>query len=614
MEFETDSDVDDLWDDGPFVIEEPEVPRKRRRRPKVSADDLEQSPWGKMLRDPNISDPDSYVGMKFRVRFRTPYPVFAEIVVPMCVQRNVFRTIRDDKAIPVKFKVLISLRILGRGHDFDTMEELSMVPMSTCHAIFKQFIFTFVYEFFDEFVKMPVGDDLKKVMRVYKMMGLNGCAGSLDCTHIYWKRCPREWTNYCTGKEKTTTLAFLVVVDHDKRVLICSDAFFGAANDKLIVKSVPETSRIIHGSLQDVLYTLYVDDNTTVSVRGAWLLADGGFLTIGCFMDPGMNNFSMEMVRWSEFMESVRKDVECFFGIVKQRFRWLWGYNFSQDYETITAGFKTACILHNIILEYDRAFHEEAARWENVDWSQVDPNLSEEDIAAAVAAAASPENAANEDMPFLPDPISAEGAVAICSNSSYDYARLKDMLIRSFHIQFRMGQVYWPKRFQGWQRDCFALERIVQRITRECKNALYGRLSHYVNGAGDDIGEGLFSTIPFSEGDCIAEFHRDNDRSIDDAQLDLLKEVGLARFVIRIKDGVYWDCRLNRYAGICMASLANSPRGLRHRDTGSPAPRANCELRIHGSGSEKVARLVSLTHIDAHTEIMWNYGAGHHLN
>ena len=95
----------------------------------------------------------------------------------------------------------------------------------------------------------------------------------------------------------------------------------------------------------------------------------------------------------------------------------------------------------------------------------------------------------NEDISFfLPDPISAEGAVAICSNSSYDYARLKDMLIRSFHIQFRMGQVYWPKRFQSWQRDCFALEGIVQRITLEYKNALYyGRLFHYVNGASDDI-------------------------------------------------------------------------------------------------------------------------------
>ena len=44
MEFESDSEVYDLCNDCPYVIEEPEVPRSRKKRPEVNADDLEQSP------------------------------------------------------------------------------------------------------------------------------------------------------------------------------------------------------------------------------------------------------------------------------------------------------------------------------------------------------------------------------------------------------------------------------------------------------------------------------------------------------------------------------------------------------------------------------------------
>jgi hypothetical protein len=98
-----------------------------------------------------------------------------------------------------------------------------------------------VEHFFDIFVTIPKGDKLRKVMEVNKMLGFNGCFGSIDCTHIFWKRCPKEWANYCMGKEKCATLSFQVAVDHDKRIILCSGAFFGAANDKLIVQEVAET-------------------------------------------------------------------------------------------------------------------------------------------------------------------------------------------------------------------------------------------------------------------------------------------------------------------------------------------------------------------------------------
>lgn len=44
-------------------------PRKRIRRQRITADDLWKSPWGILLRNPEVADPTSLVGTKFRLRF-----------------------------------------------------------------------------------------------------------------------------------------------------------------------------------------------------------------------------------------------------------------------------------------------------------------------------------------------------------------------------------------------------------------------------------------------------------------------------------------------------------------------------------------------------------------
>jgi hypothetical protein len=74
---------------------------------------------------------------------------------------------------------------------------------------------------------------------------------------------------------------------------------------------------------------------------------------------------------WSEWIESVRKDVECTFGILKNRFRILLnGINY-QKKETIEHIFVAACMLHNIILGYDS---DGSTEWERgVNWEDLHP-------------------------------------------------------------------------------------------------------------------------------------------------------------------------------------------------------------------------------------------------
>jgi hypothetical protein len=313
-------------------------PRPRNRGNNVTAEELERSAWGQLINSPDVGDPLSRNGIKFRARFRTPYPLFSELLVPLCIQYNVFKIQRENFGVPVKFRVLIGLRFLARAHDSDTMEELSQVKSSTCHTIFHQFI--------------------------------DG------------------------------------MVEH--------------------------------------LFPLFL---------------------------------------------------------------------------------------------------------------------------------------------------------------------LKDLLITSFNYQLKIGQVYWPRRFEAWQKDCLAIQKIQARIAKEVFNALYGAVSNYVDRQGDSLGQGLFSTIAFVRGDVIAEFHGDLISYEDYLDLELQ---GMHRFVIKVKHGVYLDCRKNRFKGRCKASLANSPLHAVHKLTGVRAV-ANCSLHVSGpAGDHKAVTLVcSANRIDRNTEILWCYGSGH---
>jgi hypothetical protein len=87
--------------------------------------------------------------------------------------------------------------------------------------------------------------------------------------------------------------------------------------------------------------------------KGAYFITDGGMPKCNIFIDPIKNPCTKKETYWSEWLESVRKDVECAIGNIKTRFRFLWFMIFYHDYHTIEHAFKSACIIHNMLLIHD---------------------------------------------------------------------------------------------------------------------------------------------------------------------------------------------------------------------------------------------------------------------
>ena len=117
-----------------------------------------------ILNHPKTMIPGTFEYVKLRLRFRVPYPIFKERLVPAVKEaKNI--NVQRESYIPLEFKVMIALRMIGRDSDCDTASELSGVPKSTCNNIFN---LGFSSSFYDDFVYFPEKEeDLKGVMETF---------------------------------------------------------------------------------------------------------------------------------------------------------------------------------------------------------------------------------------------------------------------------------------------------------------------------------------------------------------------------------------------------------------------------------------------------------------
>ena len=130
------------------------------------------------------------------------------------------------------------LRVLGRGWCFDDVAEASGMSEAVAQKMFHRFCKRFTKLKYATYIYRPEGEELKRVLNTYALLGLPGCVGSTDCTHIKWDRCPVSLFNLCKGKESYPSLSYSVTVDHNRRILGITTGFWGAKNDKTIVRQV----------------------------------------------------------------------------------------------------------------------------------------------------------------------------------------------------------------------------------------------------------------------------------------------------------------------------------------------------------------------------------------
>jgi hypothetical protein len=95
-------------------------------------------------------------------------------------------------------------------------------------------------------------------------------------------------------------------------------------------------------------------DDDFLDLSSCYVIVDGGYLE---WVETISGYLGSECLRtkfkFSDWIGSVRKDVECFFGILKNRFRFLKNPITLQDQSDVDNAFLTCCIINNMILAED---------------------------------------------------------------------------------------------------------------------------------------------------------------------------------------------------------------------------------------------------------------------
>jgi hypothetical protein len=132
----------------------------------------------------------------------------------------------------------------------------------------------------------------------------------------------------------------------------------GRWNDQSMVRLDTFVSGIRDGSvLEDCDFELLArgKDGKVKSLcfLGAYLIIDNGYLNWSCTVPPfGVTN-DVNEIRLSKWLESMRKDVECTFGLLKGSWRILKSGVRIYGVDLVDHIWFTCCALHNWLLEVD---------------------------------------------------------------------------------------------------------------------------------------------------------------------------------------------------------------------------------------------------------------------
>lgn len=261
------------------------------------------------------------------------------------------------ESIPFEIKVLACLRHLGRGECWDTIKELcnDIPSITTLQSFFPRFTKAMREVYQDDVIHTPrTPTEIKSVLERSQRKGTPGCLGFMDGVHVHWDRCPTMFRHMCLCKNEYPTIGWQCSVNHNRRFMSVADAQMGSVNDKTACKYDNFVQRLRNDPLyKDTTYMIYDVRGESHEEKGLWLNVDGGYLSIPELLVGDPCILEVYMDKWTSFMESERKHVECAFGILKARFRILKLPIRMFKFHEINNMFVTCCILHNMCLEFD---------------------------------------------------------------------------------------------------------------------------------------------------------------------------------------------------------------------------------------------------------------------
>ena len=200
--------------------------------------------------------------------------------------------------------------------------------------------------------RKPNEEELRTIVTEYEKRGFPGCIGAVDCMHLNWKNCPLAFKGqYNNPKDgKLATISCEALCDSS---LYCWHWFpgrCGTNNDLTVMRNSPLFIEIFSGKRRMELPEGF-QINGIVRRWLLYMLADGIYPPWCIFAKPNNAPINEKETVYTKSQESVRKDIERFFGVLQGRFRILRHELHEWSDELIILISKVCVILHNMIVD-----------------------------------------------------------------------------------------------------------------------------------------------------------------------------------------------------------------------------------------------------------------------
>lgn len=248
-------------------------------------------------------------------------------------------------------RLLLPLKCLAYGVPPHTFSDYFQMSKQFARSCCKKFDRTMKNIYKNEYLRTPTAEDLKSIVGLHRSVhGVDGMFGLLDCSHTYWKNCPKAWQGSFKGKEKACSIVLEAICDYNLWLWHFSYGYAGTLNDKNILQLSPLLESLANGEFKDLeaLATIIPFLVGEEEFNNLFILVDGIYPKYSRFV-RGLKEPLTKIERvFTSWQESARKDIERAFGVLQGKFQFMTRPIMLHKLKDIAARVASCVMLHNM--------------------------------------------------------------------------------------------------------------------------------------------------------------------------------------------------------------------------------------------------------------------------
>ncbi|KAG7336608.1 plant transposon protein [Nitzschia inconspicua] len=258
-----------------------------------------------------------------------------------------------DDQCSLEAKLLLPIKTLACGVPCHTFIDYFQMSRQYARECCLQFDIVMKQLYAKEYLRFPTADDLQSIIKLHKNVHkVDGLFGCIDCTHIPWKNCPKAWADSRTDTTSSSPSILLeAIVDHNMFFWDMSFGYTGNEGPLSVLTDSSVLQKMADGTFHDLEQQANVLPFTIKDQQftKGFMLADNMYPKCSRFAMPVDDPTTDKELKYTEWQQSSKKDVDRAFGVLKRNWQFLDNPILLFNLSDISLRITCCIILHNML-------------------------------------------------------------------------------------------------------------------------------------------------------------------------------------------------------------------------------------------------------------------------